>query len=193
MPPHNHILNVWREPLFQALLPGALYWFGKWNFRGGQTFPKEDMSVAEYITQASRSPALADVMSAGIHGVWGGDINKLSAMSVFSWFFHVSSMTRAESDIVRRRFTEEKFKRSFLAENPDLNRMYHAKPTLLTCGEYGLESLPTAIHDMLKSPGSGVDIKLGTAVSKVAKGNDGEKIAVCQAIILPRPKFMDTR
>ena len=140
--------------------------------------------MAEYITHASRSPALADVMSAGIHGVWGGDIDKLSAMSVFSWFFHVSSMTRPMGEVVRRRFTEEKFKRSFLAENPDLNRMYHAKPTLLTCGEFGLESLPAALHDMLQSPDSGVDIKLGTAVSKVTQGNDQKQIAVRKAIMV---------
>lgn len=168
MPPHNPIINFWREPLFRTMLPGALYWLVRWFLRGPNTFPKDDVSVADYIKQASGSTGLADVLSAGIHGVWGGNIEKLSAMSVFSWFFHSSAMSNSHGGVVKRRLTEEVFKNKFLAENPHVKEFSDTRPKseVLTCGEYGLEALPIAIHDMLESADN-VDIRLGSPVERI--------------------------
>lgn len=181
LPPHNPIYNFWREPLLRGLLPGGILWYAKMVTRGEATFPDRDMSVAEYIRQASRSDTLVDILSAGIHGIWGGDVEKLSAMSVFSWLFHSAAMSQTKSHIVHRRLSEELWRQRFLAMHPHVEDFENVKPSIMTFGKHGMEALPIALHDMLKSA-EDVEIKLNSPVKSISYLGDQKKVQVRKAL-----------
>lgn len=194
MPPQNPLAKFIHEPLFRAIAPGGLWWALKWQFRTAKTFLKEDVSVADYVRHASRSPKLADMMSAGIHGVWGGDIEKLSAVSVFSWFFHRSTMLPDYNELfMPRRHTEDAFVKAFLKEKPHLKHMYeNYKPSILTFGEFGIETLPKALEHTL-TEADNVEMKMGNGVREISYVQEKDQVEVSRNIPVLDERHADKR
>lgn len=81
-------LQVWQEPLFDKLIPGLSY-----NFSASRTFqrPKgmHDESVGDFVTRNFNQNIAENLVSALMHGVYAGDLNRLSARSLLPLFWEL--------------------------------------------------------------------------------------------------------
>lgn len=194
LPPHNPIYNAWREPLLWDLIPGAFRWWLRHRSRVSGTFPSHDVSVADYVRSASGgSEPLVNILSAGLHGIWGGDVERLSAMSVFSWLFHSSAMAATRAGVVGRRLSEELWRRRFLSEAEGVADFEGVKPAVMTFGRHGMESLPLSLEYMLKSAPN-VEIRLGSPVKRISylEGVKKAQIETATGQVEPYDKVIST-
>ena len=95
--------------------------------------PLRDMSIAEWLHDVSMSRSVADnFASAIIHGIHGGDIDRLSARSVFDrlyWAYYLPNMGPG----VRQMTAREEVLMSALSRDPEIRRLaLKPKGSLLT-------------------------------------------------------------
>jgi protoporphyrinogen/coproporphyrinogen III oxidase len=88
------------EPLWSGVLGGALHLLRTRNTQGvdgdrehyEETGMMPDESVAEFVTRITGEPRFVDnILSGMMHGIYGGDVHKLSAKQTIlekMWYFH---------------------------------------------------------------------------------------------------------
>ncbi|CAG9939297.1 unnamed protein product [Clonostachys rosea f. rosea IK726] len=186
--PQGHLVNlsgirldpsIFEEPIYRLMLKGGLWWTLKWRFRRPGWFPKDDVSLGEYVERASGSRQLVeDVASAGVHGIWGGDIDKISAMSALGLHFQSANLTYGQAEDLGLRVTEQRFVSQFLQDRPYVKTMYALKPpALVNFGKFGLESLPIALANSLESD-SKVEMRLGNPISGIEYDPSERKVKI---------------
>ncbi|KAH7136545.1 hypothetical protein EDB81DRAFT_83194 [Dactylonectria macrodidyma] len=166
LPPAIPITEIFREKLFLENIPAGLMVLLKSVFNW-KNRPVGDPSIAEWLYELTGSRKAARTMaSAMVHGIYGGDIDKLSAKSVFDrqyWGWHSSNvrsgscvMPYAEVDILKTLGQDEQI------QNLALQR----KGALLDFGEAGMEALPKALEAAL-SEQPNVTIKMNTPIASI--------------------------
>lgn len=140
--------------------------------------PLKDMSVSEWLYEISGSRAVAEnVASAMIHGIYGGDIDRLSARSVFDRFYWAYYLPSMGSDLRQMTMREQTFM-SELSQDPQIRRMaLKAKGALLHFGKEGMDSLPRALADALERTPN-VEIRKGIPVRDISYDAETEKVNV---------------
>lgn len=71
------IHTIWREPLFNGVLPGIL--FEHWKPPRNATEWQKDESIGSFISRRFHPNIAENLLSAVMHGIYAGDIDQLSA------------------------------------------------------------------------------------------------------------------
>ncbi|KAM4059415.1 flavin containing amine oxidoreductase [Hirsutella rhossiliensis] len=179
LPPAVPLLNLVREPLFLDSMWGAPGYLLRRMLRDGKLPPDDhDPSIADWLHHITMSRSVADNMaSAMVHGIYGGDIDKLSARSVldrFYWNYHVpkpyqdgSLMLAREHAILEVMSSDEHIRK--LALRP--------KGSLLHFGPAGMEALTTALANALQKQPN-VNIEMDTSVRSISYDHGEQKVNV---------------
>lgn len=80
MPLLSNITNLLSEPIFKGAVSGALFEFMEW--RPKRPDDLKDESIGSFISRRFGSALANNVVSAVIHGIYAGDIYKLSARTI---------------------------------------------------------------------------------------------------------------
>ncbi|KAF7548377.1 hypothetical protein G7Z17_g7092 [Cylindrodendrum hubeiense] len=177
LPPAIPISEIFSEPLYLQNIPAALMILWK-STLGSKGVPKDDPSISEWLYEISNSrKAAATMASAMVHGIYGGDIDKLSAKSVFDriyWGWYLPSlgsrqrpMPMAEKDLIETLGKDKQIQK--LASEP--------KGALLDFGAEGMESLPNALEAALRDQPN-VTIKLNTPITSLKHDTNKDKIKI---------------
>jgi oxygen-dependent protoporphyrinogen oxidase len=170
-----------REPLFwTAGIPSIASYALKWLLKKPGSFPQDDVSVGDWLLAVTGSRSLVDdIASAGIHGIWGGDIYKLSAASVLGWTFQRARHpdVRHNDDVIPA--SEIEFVERFAEGRPEVYDIWqHARASTMCLGPFGLESLPAAIADTLKSAPN-VQFSFNNRIRSIEYDGAQDQIKVC--------------
>ncbi|KAG6255109.1 hypothetical protein E4U23_004913 [Claviceps purpurea] len=184
MPPTATIAECIREPLFQKSFFAALGFLSRrlrFQLRRSLTSydpPQRDMSISEWLYEVTGSTSVAEnFASAMTHGIYGGNIDFLSAWSVLERFCVMYHAPACGADF-RIMPVRERELLSELAHDPEIRRMaLKAQGTLLHFGGHGLESLPKALENAL-SKTANVEIKKGRPVTDISFDATKEKVNI---------------
>ncbi|KAI9171984.1 Protoporphyrinogen oxidase [Paramyrothecium foliicola] len=195
LPPDTTVTQFLSEPLVWDSAPGAFGLFRtmlhrRWRYKNfGPRQPPEDLSVEEWIRDLTGGDAVGNnLASAILHGIYGGDISKLSARSVLDSFFypfyqnnwnrHTSSTSRLSLPVL------DHFK-----DDPLIQRLaQERKGPMLNLGANGMEALSGAIGDALASQPN-VEIKLDEPVREISYDREGQSVGITTAKSGGRPRM----
>ncbi|ROT35468.1 Protoporphyrinogen oxidase [Sodiomyces alkalinus F11] len=176
------------QKLRKVWLPVLKAWFRMKRKRLG-TFdamqskqPPKDMSVGEFIRMlGGKSPLLDQLVSGGLHGIWGGDIDRLSMPMVLPKFWYNFWYKESRSNIHLPE-SETRLLHYLLADGADEVRAQEIvrlvkqsrKGNLMTLPG-GMSSLPKAIAENLGQM-SDVTINLGQPVTGLEYDESNDQI-----------------
>ncbi|KIL94510.1 protoporphyrinogen oxidase [Fusarium avenaceum] len=165
MPPNVSIFDIFREPLYLESI-GASIGLGINTLRQRQ-LPAEDESVADWLYKITNSrKGVGTLASAMMHGIYGGDITKLSARSVldriyWGWYLPNPGLSARPMPVPEQMILET------LGQDRQIQTMaLEPKSALLDFGDKGMETLPQAISAALRDQPN-VTIKTGEAVQEL--------------------------
>jgi oxygen-dependent protoporphyrinogen oxidase len=173
-------MEWFRNPLIREILPSAGFWYLANDVLGlGEQPPREDVSIADWIRRVYRTPKLEVPLSAMIHGVWGGDIHKLSAWSILGP--HIQKARDREAvglePLREIRFAHNFGRENGMGESESPGGALFKSTRQLFFGRHGLESLPQALADSLGSA-SNVKMRLGHQVRELTYNGTLEQVLV---------------
>jgi protoporphyrinogen/coproporphyrinogen III oxidase len=183
------------EPLelnFEALLAGLMYKdhafsnFTDAVLRGvsarrmarqqGKGPPEMDMSIGDWFRSVTGSPALVDnVISAMVHGIYGGDVDKLSMRSLFPQLWHNFYRKRAKNHVLMPPAEYALMKRLGRAEHVQESAARTAKG--LFWPEGGMSSLTNVLIAELKAQ-TNVTLKYSQPVQGLVYDKARDKVNV---------------
>ncbi|KAK7422212.1 oxygen-dependent protoporphyrinogen oxidase [Neonectria punicea] len=180
LPPHINIFDALKEDVYLENIKAALtlLWKSTLGFKEKVDYSEKDPSISEWIYQVSNSiNGPATLVSAMIHGIYGGDIDKLSAKSVldriyFGWYlpspgYQSRPMPPAERALINT-----------LGQDKQIQNMaVKPKSALLDFGAAGMQSLPDALAAALREQPN-VTIKLNTPIESVKYDVAGDKVKI---------------
>lgn len=173
--PKNMIKLLWK-PMLKGFWRMKRNRLGTFADRSDKRLPK-DMSVGEFLRMAAGESRTVDQFaSAVLHGIWGGDIDRLSMQSVMPkpwhnyWLKeplpHLAHLPAHELALVTQLLTEEV---------RDMVKLSH-QGALIAFPE-GMGSIPKAMAKSLRDKPN-VEIKLGQSISKVEFDSAARKVMV---------------
>lgn len=84
----RNVAPFWQEPLFDKVIPGLFY-----NFRASKSFQRpritRDESVGAFLTRNFNRNIADNLASAALHGIYAGDLDRLSARSLLPLFWEL--------------------------------------------------------------------------------------------------------
>lgn len=150
----------------------------------------EDVSVAEYLRKYSgNNRALEKVISAVLNGVWAGNLDRLSMMSVQSAAFW-STWFKQDIEKVIMPAHEAQLLEMGLGDK-EIKRLIKASVTgHLVMFEDGMSALPKAIESRLTQDPA-VQIKTGTPVESIEYDASAGKVMVSAPSYLSSSRSID--
>ncbi|RCI11489.1 hypothetical protein L249_7297 [Ophiocordyceps polyrhachis-furcata BCC 54312] len=145
--------------------------------RGSGSVPSEDVSVAEWIRKVTMSRAVVDTASALMHGVYGGDVEQLSARTVLGamyWRYHLPS---PPSGHVLMPKAESVFLRQLSADAAVRSLALGCKGALLHFGTLGMEGLVRALEEALRERVN-VVVRTGCSVEGIRYNAESSTVTV---------------
>ncbi|KAL0938773.1 protoporphyrinogen oxidase [Colletotrichum truncatum] len=189
-------LNALHEPVFKGAIPGLLTAMVRRYKARGQPHPP-DMSVSDFVKFATGRPEMTDNMvSAMIHGIWGGDADKLSMRSFMPaqwWRFFYKPRSANESSSADDRLTmlrQELGLLNSLGTDEQLTALLqHTQKDQLVVFKDGMSSLPNAIERDLRKR-QNVTFKLGDPVTDLRYNQRLNKVSITSSTS-QSPVFFD--
>ncbi|OAA80001.1 protoporphyrinogen oxidase [Akanthomyces lecanii RCEF 1005] len=179
MPPDASVLGCLAEPLFRECIWGAMGTAAAFvTGRHRDKIPVADLSVADWLRHITGSGAVGDnLVSAMIHGIYGGDIDRLSARSVLDRMYynlHLPPAAKGQRHVPAHEmvFMERMAKDPMICA--EANR---PKGSLIHFGAHGMESLPRALEDALTGQPN-VTIRRQSPVHHISYRKDEDKVQV---------------
>lgn len=176
LPPASSLLQFFREPLFrETLFAGLMVLLRAYRVK---RLPDEDESVGDWIRRLSGSRTAADnLVSAMVHGIYGGDIYKLSARSVldrvyWAWYIPQPVANARPMPILERDILYT------LGKDPQIQQLaLQPKGPLLHFGSGGLQTLTDALGHALQAQPN-ITIKKGMPIDKIVYNEADQSIQV---------------
>lgn len=176
MPPNVSVFDILREPLYLESI-GASLGLAINTMRKRQ-LPAEDESVADWLYKVTNSrKGVGNLASAMMHGIYGGDINKLSARSVldriyWGWYLPNPGLAARPMPIAEQTLLEA------LGQDRQIQKLaLEPKSALIDFGDKGMESLPQAMGAALRDQPN-VTIKTGEAVKDIQYNEANQQVQV---------------
>ncbi|KAF9775342.1 hypothetical protein IL306_006553 [Fusarium sp. DS 682] len=176
MPPNVSIFDIFREPLYLESI-GASLGLGINSLRK-RRLPSEDYSVSEWLYAVSNSRKGAGTLaSAMMHGIYGGDINKLSARCVldriyWGWYLPNPGLSARPMPMAEQTLLET------LGQDKQIQKMaLEPRSALVDFGGKGMESLPQALSAALREQPN-VTIKTSEAVQDVIYNKANQQVHI---------------
>ncbi|KAK1600663.1 protoporphyrinogen oxidase [Colletotrichum navitas] len=174
---HMHPKNVFREAAFKGAIPGFLTLLWRRAKARNEPVPA-DMSVADFIRFATGRPELTDnLASAMIHGIWGGDADRLSMRSFMPgpWWRFFQKGERDDWVTIPR---SEAGLLETLAKDQELQGYARAaQKDQLVFFKKGLSDLPNALERGLRRR-KNVVFKLGEPVTDLSFDHEAAQISL---------------
>ncbi|EGP86679.1 uncharacterized protein MYCGRDRAFT_43963 [Zymoseptoria tritici IPO323] len=177
----NNLWSLMTEPVFATALKSGFME----AFTTGRDGSIQDESIAEFFSRRL-SPTMVDrILSAVIHGIYAGDVNKLSAKSLFpnQWRHEAKYdslikgviQERAEGTMVTKR--EADFLQAMKVFEWDPLLKATLKDNSVFTFKDGLQMLPDRLHSRLFEDGR-VEFKTGSPVESIvqSQGNSGIQV-----------------
>lgn len=177
-------MGLLTEPVLRQLLWGLV----TEPFRPKRSPDVKDESIADFANRRLGPDVTDNIISAIAHGIYAGDINKLSAKTFLDniWGYELSqrplSMEIAERlgkhtymsyDLARyRKLAAAQSGNEFLTKAAGL-----VSGTSVITMKKGMGQISDALHSSLASSPN-VEIKAGAHISEIAKGRNGSKLSV---------------
>lgn len=175
--------QLWFET---ALSAGFGYLKHAWK---GKPFPHYDMSITEFVDHvAGGNPSIpGNLASAMIHGIYGGDIDRLSARwALYPAVESLCTMPKCPEDHFPTTQADLWTLASFVGD-PAVRKMAgdvaDKRGTLLHFGSDGLEALPKALESALRGQ-ENLTIKTSSAPRKLEYLRNERKIKVSSQLTL---------
>ncbi|KAK1705508.1 protoporphyrinogen oxidase [Colletotrichum lupini] len=171
-----HPRNVFREAAFKGIIPGFLNLMWR-RQKAREEVKPADMSVADFIaTYTGRSELTNNLASAMIHGIWGGNADKLSMRSFMPGPWHrFFDRPYKEDDFVSYPRSEVGIMAT-LGQDQELRQyLTSAQKDQLVFFEKGMSSLPNTIAEHLRRR-KNVTFKMGEPVTSLEYDNKGKKV-----------------
>jgi oxygen-dependent protoporphyrinogen oxidase len=176
MPPNVSLFDIFREPLYLESI-GASLGLGINSLRK-RYLPSKDYSVSEWLYAVSNSRKGAGTLaSAMMHGIYGGDIDKLSARCVldrvyWGWYLPNPGLSARPMPVAEQTLLET------LGQDKQIQKMaLEPRSVLVDFGDKGMESLPQALSAALREQPN-VTIKTGEAVQDVVYNKANQQVHV---------------
>ncbi|KAK0383266.1 hypothetical protein NLU13_9179 [Sarocladium strictum] len=169
-----------KEELWWKTLPAAALGYLKFIL-SGRPMPEREMTIAEFMRHLCGTTAVADnIMSGLIHGIYGGDIDKLSAqVSLYPMVEKMFLTRKTGADIVANSL--DLWTLACFMGDPAVRKMAKdiadQKGALLHFGSQGLQALPDALEAALRSQPN-VKIKTSSPLKKLVYSPSSKKITV---------------
>ncbi|KAH8177585.1 flavin containing amine oxidoreductase domain-containing protein [Sarocladium implicatum] len=176
--------TIMKEDLWRETLPGAAWGYLKYVL-AGKPVPEKNPSITEFVqTLTGRDSKVADnLVSAVIHGIYGGDIDKLDADATLFPQLQTLTMKKLHphTEIVSTQ-TDLFTLASFLGD-PLVRKMAKdvakKKGALLHFGAKGLQALPDALEEALQAQPN-VTIKKSMPVRKMEYMRKDKKVMITE-------------
>jgi oxygen-dependent protoporphyrinogen oxidase len=140
--------------------------------------PAEDESVADWLYKVTNSrKGVGNLASAMMHGIYGGDINKLSARSVldriyWGWYLPNPGLGARPMPVPEQLLLET------LGQDRQIQKLaLEPKSALIDFGDKGMESLPQAMGAALQDQPN-VTIMTGEAVNDIQYDEAKQQVQV---------------
>lgn len=174
LPPAISFLGMAQEPLFRESMFAGFGLLLK-AFRT-KKLPEKDQSVADWIYEISGSRTAADnLASAMVHGIYGGDIYKLSARSVLDRMYWAWCIPNPGRDSRPMPLPEKRLLET-LGQDKQIQKLaLEPKGSLLHFGSNGMQSLTDALANALREQPN-VTIKTGTPIAKIEYNEAGRTV-----------------
>ncbi|KAF4448591.1 Protoporphyrinogen oxidase [Fusarium austroafricanum] len=189
-PPNINIFDIFREPLYLESI-GASLGLGINSLRK-RHLPTEDQSVSDWLYAVSNSRKGAGTLaSAMMHGIYGGDINKLSARCVldrvyWGWYLPNPGMTARPMPLSEQTLLET------LGQDKQIQKMaLEPRSALVDFGDKGMESLPKALAAALREQPN-VTIQTGEAVKEVLYHKTDQQVHIISSSAKDKTKHNST-
>ncbi|PHH86421.1 hypothetical protein CDD83_10273 [Cordyceps sp. RAO-2017] len=168
LPPDAPLGRFVREPLFLDTVGAVAGAVLRRLVRSDM--PAEDLSVSDWLRKIWMGPAVADnLVSAMVHGIYGGDIDKLSARSVLGRMYtsYYQAMGKPKPGFVSLTRREHDLLAAMSRDPLIRERAQLPKGQLLHFGPLGMETLPTMLADALgKQPN--VELRTSSKVGAIS-------------------------
>jgi oxygen-dependent protoporphyrinogen oxidase len=185
---------VWRvltDPLFEGVLSAI------WNEHGTPQRPSslEDESLGDFLKRRTGNKHVADnIVSAVMHGIYAGDVYKLSVKSVLPvlWAMEekygsiTSAFLAAPGEAMVNPDTHIPAAIQSALVDSKLND--RARNSCVYTFKNGMETLPLAMEKYIKTK-KNANIKLETGVTNMQNSEDGKSIKVCALFPLRQPSL----
>ncbi|KAJ6790092.1 hypothetical protein PWT90_02096 [Aphanocladium album] len=179
MPPAASIFDCLSEDLFRECIWGALataFAYLTGSKRGN--VPKDDISVGMWLRYITKSDAMGNnLASAMLHGIYGGDIERLSARSVLDRMYYNFHMPAAEKGTRHMPMHEQMLMEYMSKDKLICAEANKPKGSLIHFGQYGMESLPKALEHALAGQ-SNVTIQREAPVDDLSYLKNHNKVQV---------------
>lgn len=179
-PPGLNLFEVLQTPLYWKIGSVAMFnYIRNVVLSEGKGLPEEDMTVADWMYEIFGSRALInDVASAMMHGIWGGDIYKLSAVSVLGYTFHLMRERKTEPGTIIVPSKEYRLVHDFCHTRKETFGLWKTQRNkMLIFEKYGNEALTQGLaHSLSEAPN--VEMRLGTPVKGVEYDASRDTITV---------------
>ncbi|KAM3508454.1 hypothetical protein MY10362_001185 [Beauveria mimosiformis] len=151
MPPDASVFDCLTESLFRECIWGALGTAASWvTGRHRGRLPAQDLSVADWLRLITSDSAVGNnLVSAMIHGIYGGDIERLSARSVLDRMYYNIHLRPAESGRRHVPVHELAFMDHMVKDTMVCAEANKPKGSLIHFGAQGMEALPRALEGAL--------------------------------------------
>ncbi|KAM5356250.1 hypothetical protein ACJ41O_002896 [Fusarium nematophilum] len=176
LPPYVSPFDIFREPLYLQSI-GASLGLGLNSLRS-KKLPAEDQSVSEWLYSITNSrKGVGTLASAMMHGIYGGDIDKLSARCVLDriyWGWYLPTPDRG----VRPMPMPERELLETLGRDRQIQQVARVpKNVLLDFGDKGMETLPRAIGEALRDQPN-ITIKTSEPVKAVSYDEASKSVKI---------------
>ena len=138
----SNITNVLSEPIFKGALYGAFSEF--MEFRPKRPGGLEDESIGSFVSRRFGSAIADNVLSAVIHGIYAGDIYKLSARTILPGPWHMESAHGSVLEGMLR--TAATGQRPVATDDVEIIKEFNSRPTMTEPLEAVKKSLPLKVE-----------------------------------------------
>ncbi|KJZ79135.1 hypothetical protein HIM_01286 [Hirsutella minnesotensis 3608] len=177
LPPAMNIWQMFSEPLFlQCIGAGAGWMFRRWQ---NKEMPETDLSIAQWVNDIMMNKSVANnLVSAMVHGIYGGDIDKLSARTVFERFFQRYYARPMDPERTIMMKTSELDFVTSMAKDPQIRKLaLRPKGSLIHFGPSGMDTLTKALEAALAAQPN-VEIKTNSPVKRISYEREARKVKV---------------
>ncbi len=179
MPPDASVFDCLTESLFRECIWGALGTVAAYvTGRHRGAVPVPDLSVADWLRLITRDSTVGNnLVSAMIHGIYGGDIERLSARSVLDRMYYNFHLPPAAPGRRHVPAHELAFMEHMTRDEMICAEANKPKASLIHFGAHGLEALPKALENALVGQ-SNVAIRRQTPVTNISYLGEEDKVQV---------------
>ncbi|KAG9255012.1 uncharacterized protein F5Z01DRAFT_653605 [Emericellopsis atlantica] len=190
--PPCSIIDALKNPVLrQVALPLITGWLK--NLVRRTPYPSKDMSIAEFLQDRYGSKVLSEtLMSAIVHGVWGGSVHNLSAWSVAPHMLGWPAPMSRDDDLT---FVPANEFRLWQRVESEMDQMHLMSLTcvdnssMVSFEQHGMETLSHMLVDALESMPN-VELRLGTPATDIAYRERVDKVVINRENARPYDKVI---